>query len=131
VYVCSKARHFPWWQALRAAGLDIRAGWIDWPFNHDLASTPPSQEAWALHWSGCVSGASEADILLFYAAADERQCGALIELGAALASGRRCFVVSPYQWTVAHHPRCRTFSTLAAAVEAIVAMQKGEKARPG
>ena len=32
-------------------------------------------------------------------------------------------------WLVAHHPRCRTFPSLEAAVTAIVAMQMGERAR--
>jgi len=33
----------------------------------------------------------------------------LIEAGAALAAGRRVFVVSSYEWSFANHPRCRRF----------------------
>jgi hypothetical protein len=57
------------------------------------------------------------------------RCGALLEAGAALAAGRQVFVVSPDVWTFAHHPRCRVFSTLEAAIEAIMAMQTGARAR--
>jgi hypothetical protein len=39
------------------------------------------------------------------------------------------FIVSDYEWTIAHHPRCRVFKDLASAVEALVAMQAGAKAR--
>jgi hypothetical protein len=31
------------------------------------------------------------------------------------------FAVSAYDWSFAHHPRCRRFNTLAEAVEAITA----------
>ena len=50
----------------------------------------------------------------------ERACGGLIELGAAIAGGAQCFIVSPDWWSVAHHPRCRTFLSLEAAITAIV-----------
>ena len=45
----------------------------------------------------------------------EQACGGLIELGAALAGGAQCFIVSSDWWSVAHHPRCRTFPSLDAA----------------
>lgn len=60
---------------------------------------------------------------------DERQCGALIEIGAALAAGKQVFVVSEYEWTVAHHPKCRVFESLETAIAALVAMQAGKSAR--
>ena len=64
-----------------------------------------------------------------YAACDERQMGALVELGAGLASGAQVFLVTDHQWSVAHHPRVRSFPNLAAAISAIVAMQNGERPR--
>jgi len=33
IYPASKSKHFPHWQALRATGIDLRADWIDAPFN--------------------------------------------------------------------------------------------------
>jgi hypothetical protein len=127
VYIASKALHAEWWRALRAAGLPIVASWIDAEINRTDAE--PSADQWARHWETCVSEASGCDIVLLYAAEGETQCGSLIEIGAALASGKRVYIVSPYTWTVAHHPRCRMFPSLPAAVEAIVAMQAGERLR--
>ena len=59
----------------------------------------------------------------------EQASGALLEAGAALAAGRTVFIVSPDWWSFAHHPRCRTFRTLADAIAAICAMQVGKATR--
>ena len=59
------------------------------------------------------------NVTLFYAPEGSMQCGALIEIGAALASGRYVFIVSDYEWSVLLKPRSRP----------IVAMQAGERAR--
>jgi hypothetical protein len=58
-------------------------------------------------------------VCLFVDMPGENQCGSLIELGCALASGRQVFLVSDNWWSVQNHPRCRVFSTLEAAIEAI------------
>lgn len=47
----------------------------------------------------CVEEAAAADIVLMYAREDESQNGALIEVGAALAAGKRVFLVSPHNWS--------------------------------
>jgi hypothetical protein len=115
------------WQALRAAGLDIRASWIDANLDHDGGE--PSVDAWARHWQTCIAEASSADIVLVLANADARETGSLTEMGAGLASGAQVFLVSPHDWSVKHHPRVRSFSTLADAVAAIVAADLGERER--
>jgi hypothetical protein len=104
-----------------------RHGWIG-PTTND-ETTAPTDDAWRLHWSKCIEVARTSDILLFINNRDERACGGLIELGAALAGGAQVFVVSPDWWSVSHHPRCRVFDSLEAAIAAIVAMQAGERAR--
>lgn len=76
-----------------------------------------------------ISEAAAADICLFVCNEGETACGALVEMGAALAAGKQVWIVSPHQWSVAHHQRCRTFKSLADAVTAIAAMQAGEAAR--
>src|SRR5262249_19846293 len=91
---------------------------LDWPPNYNGAE--PSPNDWAEHWTRCISEAAAADIVLLYARQDERQMGALIEAGAALAAGKRVFLVSDGELRFAHHPRCRRVATLAAAVEAIM-----------
>jgi hypothetical protein len=126
-YVASKSKHWPWWQALRVAGVNICSSWIDADFNHTGAE--PSADEWSRHWSTCIAEASAANIVLVYAACDERQMGALCELGAGLASGAQVFLVADHKWSIAHHPRVRSFPNLAAAISAIMAIQAGEKAR--
>jgi hypothetical protein len=59
-----------------------------------------------------------------------RHFGALLEAGAALGAGKHVFLVSHHPWPfLRHHPKCRSFETLADAITAIVAMQAGERAR--
>jgi hypothetical protein len=72
-YCASKSKHAPFWQALRAAGVPIVASWIDAPFNHDGSEL--SADGWAEHWDLCCREAAEADIVLMYACAEERQMG--------------------------------------------------------
>lgn len=127
VYIASKSRHWPFWAALRAAGINVRAGWIDAEFNRTAEEL--SADAWSNHWAMCISEASSADIVLVYARADERQMGALVELGAGLASGAQVYLVSDHEWSVRHHPRVRCFTSLEQATEAIIARDAGEKAR--
>jgi hypothetical protein len=126
VYPASKSKHAPWWRALRAAGMPIVAPWIDSPLN--AADAPePSADQWRMHWSGCITAATEADICLFVCNEGEQACGGLIEAGAALASGKQVFVVSPYAWSFSHHPRARAFGSLEAAVGSIMARKAGER----
>ena len=120
IYVASKSRHWPWWAALRAAGIPIVASWVDAGFNHAGAEPPD----WALHWLKCIDEAAAADVVLMFARADENQNGALIEVGAALAAGKRVFLVSPHDWSWRHLPHVRRFETLADAIAAIVGMGK-------
>jgi hypothetical protein len=127
IYVASKAHHAPWWRALRAAGVPISATWIDWDGNRD--GVEPTSSAWSDHWSRCITEAADADVCLFVCNEGETACGALLEAGAALASGRMVYVVSDYQWTFSNHPRCRVFPTLEAAIEAIQAGAMGTKLR--
>jgi hypothetical protein len=127
IYCARKSRHAPWWQAIRACGIDVRSSWIDAEFNHTGAE--PSSDEWRAHWDRCIAEAAAADIVLVYARADERQMGALCELGAGLAAGAWIYLVSDSAWSIGHHPRVRIFPTLEAAVAAIVAADSGERAR--
>jgi hypothetical protein len=132
VAVASKARHVCWWQALRtalaASGIDLISGWPDWPFNHD--GVEPSADEWREHSKACIEDATSADVLLFYAAEDERQFGALLETGAALGAGKRVFVVSPHAWPFLKcHPRVRAFTTMEGAISCLLSMAQGERLR--
>jgi hypothetical protein len=119
VYTASKSRHWPFWQALRAAGLDIVASWIDAPFNHTDDDLDP--DGWRFHWDTCAREAASADITLLFAQNGENQMGALIEAGCCLGAGKELWVVTAHDWSFLHHPRCRRFATLADAVSALLA----------
>jgi hypothetical protein len=59
-----------------------------------------------------------------------RQFRALLEAGACLGNGGQLYLVSPHDWPfLRHHPRCRSFKTLADALAAILAAMEGERAR--
>ena len=64
IYPASKKRHLDFWRALRAAGLDIEAGWIGAEFN--ITGEEPSADEWRKHWAMCCQQASEADVVLLY-----------------------------------------------------------------
>jgi hypothetical protein len=127
VYVASKSRHWPFWSALRSAGIPLIASWIDAEFNR--TGEEPSADAWRSHWLACCEQAASADVTLMFAQEDERQMGALIEAGACLGAGKWLFLVTPHPWSFKHHPRVRCFDTLEAAVQAIMSMAAGERSR--
>jgi hypothetical protein len=129
LYVASKRRSWPWWAAMRACGVPIISSWIDWSFNHD-ETTEPSSDAWREHSFKCLEEAASCDVLLLYVENGTQHFGALLEAGAALGAGRQVFLVSPHPWPFLRcHPRCRSFDTLEQAIAAIMAGQRGEKAR--
>jgi hypothetical protein len=102
-------------------GLDIRASWIDWPPN--FSTIEPSSDAWAAHWTKCVDQAAAADALLLVMLENENHCGALVEAGAALASGRRVHAVLPSSAGLSfrYHPSVQVHATVADAIKAITA----------
>jgi hypothetical protein len=62
------------------------ASWIDSEINGDDHELTPERSS--RHWVRCLEQAADADICLFYAPECATQCGSLIEIGAALVSGR-------------------------------------------
>jgi hypothetical protein len=115
VYASSKSKHWPFFAALRAAGVPIQASWLDAPFNH--TGEEPTADHWARHWEMCCREAVDADAVLMFAQAGENQ------------NGKQVFLVSPHDWSWAHHPRVRRFATLADAITAIQAAAMGAKLR--
>jgi hypothetical protein len=114
VYVSSKSRHHALWRAVRAAGVDIRADWIDAEFN--ISGREPSPAEWSEHWAKCIEQARKADVVLLFAQSDENQRGSLVELGAGIAGGAEILCVSPHPWSFKHHPKVRNFASLEEAI---------------
>jgi hypothetical protein len=110
IYPASKSKHWPFWQALRACDLPIVCSWIDAPFNHD--NTEITDDAWCRHWDTCLREASNADVVLAYARADETQNGAFPEIGSALGCGAWVYLVSDHARSWRQHPRCKSFASL-------------------
>lgn len=100
IYTASKTRHAHLWRAERGKGLPIISTWID--------EAEPGQTAdMGELWERCVLEASTADALVLYREGDETLKGALVEVGAALAAGKRVFVVadcSPSEYSWLDHP---------------------------
>ena len=88
IYIASKTRHAPKWIALRAGGAPITATWIDEAGAGDTLDFSDL-------WRRCVSEASSGAALILYHEDGDVLRGALVEAGAALASGRLVFLVSP------------------------------------
>jgi hypothetical protein len=128
VYPAAKSKHAVWFRALQSAGVPLQASWLTWPFNENGES--PTQDDWAAHSAACLKEATAADVVLLVAFDGESHFGALLEAGAALAAGKRVFLVSPHAWDfLRHHPCCRSFDSVADAVQAIMAAAAGERAR--
>lgn len=86
IYVASKVKHADKWRELRQRGADIVSTWID-----EAGEGESSDYAdLALR---CIHEATSAGCLILYCEAGEVLKGALIEVGVALATGRRVFCV--------------------------------------
>jgi hypothetical protein len=122
VYIASKARQYPYWQALRAAGLPINSTWLDWLGNRgELELT---EQDWREHSETCLREAADCDVLLLHAQDEENHFGALLEAGAALAAGKKVFLVAPHHWPFLRcHPLVQSFDSLADAISCLIARE--------
>lgn len=97
VYVASKAFHGLMWREWRDAGIPIVSTWID---ESDEGATAD----WADLWTRCVDEAAGCAVLLVYAEPGEVLKGALVEVGAALAAGRKVIVCGDVSHSWVTHP---------------------------
>jgi hypothetical protein len=99
IYIASKTRHAERWRALRDGGCPIISTWID-------EAGPGETDDMGDLWRRCVSEASLADVTVVYSEPDDVLKGALVEVGAALASGRKVVVVGtgPSISSFTNHP---------------------------
>ena len=111
IYIASKAKHGARWLLLRAQGVPILSSWID-------EYAPGATASYADLWTRNVCEAASAPALVVYVEGGEVLKGALVEVGAALASGRPVFWVGPHDGqTVAQHPLVTLCRTLKEALD--------------
>lgn len=84
IYGASRTADVSIWRGLREQGWRITSTWID---EAEVGAT----KSWPDLWHRCVTEASECDALILLA--QDGLKGGLVEVGAALAKGRRVFVV--------------------------------------
>lgn len=86
IYTASKTKHAHKWRALREQGFNVISTWID------EAGLGESESLEDLAHR-CISEASGADLFILYCEPGDVLKGALMELGAALASHAEIYVV--------------------------------------
>lgn len=99
IYIASKTKHAKRWIEYRDKGYPIISTWID-------EAEKGASKSMSDLWCRCVEESSRADILIAYAEPGEILKGALVEIGASLASGKRVLAVGLDQsMTVLNHPQ--------------------------
>src|SRR5262245_50890922 len=113
IYTASEAGHAYRWKALRLAGQEITASWID--------ESHQSQADYSELASRCVDEIKSADFLLLYCEAGEVLKDAPIEAGIALALGkqvRSVGICDSLSRIFIRHPLWRQFNTIGEALDA-------------
>jgi nucleoside 2-deoxyribosyltransferase len=88
IYIASKAVHRARWRQLRDAGAPFNSRWIDIP-DH----IPDEDIDFRELWNNCIEDVYQCDVLIVVVTAGERLKGVLVELGAAIAWGKRVIVL--------------------------------------
>jgi hypothetical protein len=123
VYIASRSMHGARWRDLRDSGFPVCATWIN-------ESEQGQTGSWPDLWWRCVDEASECAALILYAPIEDGELkGALVEVGAALASGRPVYFVGDgearrYSWL--NHPNVVECD----AVEEAMALALADCSRP-
>jgi hypothetical protein len=116
IYTASRTKHAARWRELRATGYDIISTWIDEAGPGESADLPDLARR-------CIREATAADFLILYCEPDDFPLkGALIEVGAALASGVPVLVVgecASLKTALNQHPLWRECASLGAALHLV------------
>ena len=126
IYVASKAKHGPMWKEYRDIDLyPITSTWID-----ECGAGETSD--WPDLWTRCVKEASECGCLVAYRANEnEEMKGAMVEIGAALAHGKRVFCVGFEYASFVRHPLVTSTACVATALRmAKEALQQSQGVEP-
>lgn len=120
IYIASVTHHADKWRRLRSSGVPVVATWIDLP----AAKTSGAVDLTELIWLSRIQEAASAKVLLLYAEQGDNLGRVLIEVGAALASGAKVYVVGPVNSSWTNHPHVRRFATVKEAIDAATTLVK-------
>lgn len=115
VYIASKVRHASKWLALRAAGVPIVSTWIDEAGDYATLDWPDL-------WRRCITEASNAAACIVYVEPGDVLKGALLEMGAAMASGVPVFWVGPIDLAPSTHRGAYGVTHVATMEEALAGL---------
>src|SRR5260221_5839328 len=93
VYTASKLRHAELWRALKWENVIWTARW---PFIH-VDKIPDTGGFAARFWEHDMQDVAKADLVLVYAEPEDKLRGALVEVGAALATGKKVIVIGEHE----------------------------------
>lgn len=116
IYTASKVIHAGMWLSYRHRGWPIIATWIDEAGEGESASLEDL-------WVRCIKEASSAAVVLLYCEPGETLKGALVEVGAALASGVPVLVVGDVQASWVNHPLVKQYQHLGGPEGALYAVR--------
>jgi hypothetical protein len=117
IYIASKTKHAARWRDLRDNhGIRIISTWIDEAGPGESPNRPDLARR-------CIAEASRADKFVLYCEPGEVLKGALVEMGAALATGKYVFTVGecenwPAESAFIDHPLVERFDDVVAAMYA-------------
>lgn len=114
IYTASKTTHAEKWRDLRSLGWSINASWIDESGEGESGEYSELSQR-------CLNEAIMADFVLLYCEEGEILKGALIEVGAALGTGKviRCVGECPSLSRVFRkHPKWEEYSSIQTAIHA-------------
>ena len=100
-YVASKTHHGGEWVEKVNCGHKINSSWI---FRHD-----EEIEDWSELWKKCIEEVSNASCLVIIKREGDELKGAWVELGAALAHGKRVFACGIDDYSIHKHPLIENF----------------------
>jgi nucleoside 2-deoxyribosyltransferase len=133
LYIATKLHHAAVFRSLRdfwkKKGIIVSSRWIDFA-GHEHVATPADFHAF---WLVDEQDVRNSDALLAYGEADDVLCGALVEVGMAIALGKIVFVVgsSPSFGTWTNHPSVIRADSPEQATEMLLRLFPSEDEKKG
>jgi hypothetical protein len=129
IYFAAKVRNGPLLKSLiKQHNLKTTSTWLSWKGNRPGAK--PDSKAWQSHWLNICQDIEDCTHLIFISLPNERACSGLIELGQAIALGKKIMIVSDDWWSVSNLPAIKVFTKIEDAIKEIQNDRRRNKAIP-